>query len=969
VSAGTSVAAGADEARTIVAPPYRPPVAARPVAGDAAAQIAAAPRCAPQCATRCATPPAAVPGYTLLGELGHGGMGMVYLAEQRALKRPVALKMILAGFDGHHATLRRFRTEAQAVARLQHTNIVQIHEVGEVNGRPFLALEYVEGGTLRRRIADAALPEAEAARLVETLARAVAYMHQREIVHRDLNPNNVLLTPDGTPKISDFGLAKVLDLPSGPTRTEALMGTPCYMAPEQATGNTRHIGPLADVYGLGAILYELLTGRPPFTGDTPLGVLEQVRTAEPIAPRRLRHATSRDLETICLKCLHKDPGERYSSAAALADDLHRYQQREPIAARPIPRWQRVWRSVRRRPAVAASVLAGAALAALLATAGMNVRMAEQLAQHRVQEHHQRFLQCRDEAFLHGLLSADDGTCLLALDRTETLQTAAAAAREAFSLSGVSVDSAAPVTATDLPVERRADSIADCYALLVMLAGIRGQQATAGDHGDPRHDEALDILDRAGKLQLPTRAWHLRRAEILERQGHAGAAAAARDRAAHVPPTGALDFFLIGEEQFRRGNWAQAASAFSAVLGEDAGHFWSQFFLAVCRLRERQWDAARAGLTACLARRPDFVWAYLYRSIAHEQGQSLAAAQADLDKAVELYANDHARYVLYNRRGIFYLGQKDCDRAATEFHAALAVNAEQYHAHLNLAHVCLAQRRHNAAAAQVERALRCQPPPRLVAGYHAERARLLLTDQRYEEAVDACNVALGLWPDQPLAHEVMAQALLALGRYELAESSFGTALRLGGTATADLFRARGSVRMKLGKYPDAAEDYSHALALAADADIYQHRGWALFFADAWRLALRDFARAIELDPTAADAYVGRGLARVMLGDYTEAVADAESALSRAPRTPEMMHNVACIFAQSAVRAAADPLAQNQETRAAEYRDRAVDIVRRTMALAQPEERQAFWHDKVLGDAALVPLRDHPEFHRLHEEYGG
>ena len=282
-----------------------------------------------------------VPGYEVVAELGRGGMGVVYLARHCALKRLVALKMILSGASADAMTRTRFRTEAEAVARLTHANIVQIHEIGEHEGRPFLALEYVAGGRLEKKVGAATLTERDAARLVETLARAVQHTHQQGILHRDLKPSNILLTADGTPKITDFGLAKLLDADAGLTKTEALIGTPNYMSPEQAAGDTKKIGVASDVYSLGAIFYELLTRQTPFRGTSLLNTLEQVRTQEPLSPRRLCGSVSRDLETICLKCLEKEPGKRYPSAEALADELHRFLAGEPIQARPIPIWQRV----------------------------------------------------------------------------------------------------------------------------------------------------------------------------------------------------------------------------------------------------------------------------------------------------------------------------------------------------------------------------------------------------------------------------------------------------------------------------------------------------------------------------------------------------------------------------------------------------------------------------------------------------
>jgi WD40 repeat protein/tRNA A-37 threonylcarbamoyl transferase component Bud32 len=294
-----------------------------------------------------------VAGYEVLGVLGRGGMGVVYKAREVKLNRLVALKMVLAGAHAGPEALARFQREAEAVACLQHPLIVRIYAVGEHDGLPYLALEFLEGGSLSQKLDGTPLTPRVAAALVEKLARAIDAAHERGVIHRDLKPANILLTAEGEPKVADFGLAKQLDSATGPqTRTGAVLGTPSYMAPEQAEGRSQALGPATDVYALGAILYEALTGRPPFKAETALETLTQVVMQEVVPPSRLQPKVPRDLETICLKCLEKAPPRRYATAQAVAADLQRYLAGEPIAARPAAPWERAVKWARRRPAIA-----------------------------------------------------------------------------------------------------------------------------------------------------------------------------------------------------------------------------------------------------------------------------------------------------------------------------------------------------------------------------------------------------------------------------------------------------------------------------------------------------------------------------------------------------------------------------------------------------------------------------------------
>jgi WD40 repeat protein/serine/threonine protein kinase len=361
-----------------------------------------------------------VPGYEVLRELGRGGMGVVYLARHRKLDRLVALKMILAAPGARLADLARFEREGQAVARLQDPSIVQIFEVGEHAGQPYYVMEFVAGRSLREHIAGKPQPPAQAAELLEKLARAIHSAHQAGIIHRDLKPGNILLQPVESgepgavesqesraqsqkapaaqgplaldcsglsafrPKIMDFGLAKRLDTDGGPTVTGDILGTPSYMAPEQASG--KPVGPAADIYALGAILYVLLTGHPPFQAENSWDTILQVVQEEPIPPRRLQRTLPRDLETICLKCLQKEPGKRYPTALALAEDLARYRAGMPIQARPPGILGRTVKWARRRPASAALIVVSVAAVLALALGGLVYQANLRTALHKAEEH-------------------------------------------------------------------------------------------------------------------------------------------------------------------------------------------------------------------------------------------------------------------------------------------------------------------------------------------------------------------------------------------------------------------------------------------------------------------------------------------------------------------------------------------------------------------------------------------------------
>jgi tetratricopeptide (TPR) repeat protein/tRNA A-37 threonylcarbamoyl transferase component Bud32 len=481
-------------------------------------------RTAPEGLTAPSSPPPSapalpVPGYEGLEEIGRGGMGVVYKARHLKLNRVVALKMIRAADFAGPETHDRFQREAEAAARLQHPNIVQVFEVGAHDGRPFFSLEFVEGGSLAQKLAGTPLPAAEAARLVQTLARAVHHAHERGVLHRDLKPGNVLLSAAGVPKITDFGLAKRLDVEGSATRTGAVLGTPGYMAPEQAEGAGRRLGPATDVWALGAILYECLTGRPPFGGATVLETLDQVRGHEPVPPARLNPRVPRDLETVCLKCLHKDPARRYGAAAALADDLGRVLEDRPVHARRAGTAERAWRWCRRNPGLAttggiaaAALLLGAAVATAFGLyANAQAERARNNEKKAIEEalHAEQEAQKAKEATLHAETEAENARKLLDV-LVKTFQTPDALGIEGLAFRGAG-DSGPSLTASKIlerGVEQARTEFRDQPLLRARLLDAVGQvHRTWGDYTRAKNllDEALALRRNAGAPPLDVAA--------------------------------------------------------------------------------------------------------------------------------------------------------------------------------------------------------------------------------------------------------------------------------------------------------------------------------------------------------------------------------------------------------------------------------------------------------------------------------
>jgi tetratricopeptide (TPR) repeat protein len=998
-----------------------------------------------------------IPGYVVLSELGRGGMGVVYKAEQVGLKRLVALKMVLAGAHAAPEQLTRFRREAEAIAQLRHPNIVQVYEVGEHEGQPFYVLEFLDGGSLDKKLAGDPQPAVPAARLLETLARAVHAAHQKGIVHRDLKPANILLDiadcqapladsrsavgdrksaieslQSAIPKISDFGLAKQVDDDAVNTISGAILGTPRYMAPEQAFGRVKEVGPPADIHALGVILYELLTGRPPFRGANQLETLEQVRYQEPVPPRRLQPRLPRDVDTICLKCLEKAPHRRYASALDLAEDLRRFQAGEPIRARPAGGLERLAKWVRRRPAIATLVIVFAflILGAVAGTAYLAVSRSRQAAQqlearrtvskqidqarremaegrlddanatlsgaepgigpepewddlraewdalHRqvkslrqlqadrrkAADLYGTFLRLRDQAVFHATLSVGEGVAT-------NLQAARTRAGEALAVFGVVVDPpAGPVLPSALTDAEKREVGEDCYWLLLVLAEVH---VTAGSGQKDAAQEALHLLDRAAELGIESRAYHQRRARYLRLLGDdARAQADHEDQTAQaIRPTTALDYYLLGDEEYKRGRVPEAARNFVNALALQSNHFWARYFLAVCDLRENHPSEARSELINCLSQNRDFIWLHVMLGYANGKLGDFPAAEANFAEALEKKPTPEERYAIFANRGVLYVRAKKWPEAIADLKQAIALRPDRHEAYLSLAQVYQSQgdlpsalERFNpggwwstilvkvvrgylpsaleqfncaikadpaaaayrgraryylerndldAALRDFEQAIRAEPTGSRshdLARDHVGRGVIYNRQKKYTEAEKAFAEAVKVWSGCTAAYLGQAEARVGLKQYDQAVAALDAYLRNHGKPSAQVYRLRGqALAQRREHYPEAIAAYTVAIEKdPKDDGLRVLRGWLYVACDDTRLALDDFQKAIEFNPGNGDAHNGRGLVRARLGQLREAVADAEEAVRLAPRVAQVAYDAVRIYALVADAQEAQPL---------------------------------------------------------------
>jgi serine/threonine-protein kinase len=913
-------------------------------------------------ADRPGPPPAGlpqVPGYEVEAVLGQGGMGVVYKARHLALKRTVALKM-LAGGNALPADRARFKTEAEAVARLQHPNIIQIHEVGEAGGVPFFALEFVEGGSLARRLAGRVLPPRDAAHLVGALAEAMHLAHSRNLVHRDLKPANVLLGGEADtpidqcqPKVTDFGLARQLDVDSGQTQEGVVMGTPSYMAPEQAEGRAHAAGPAADVYALGAVLYECLTGRPPFKGETLLETLQQVRGQEPAAPSALNQQVPRDLDTICLKCLRKPPEQRYSSARELADDLGRFVRGEPVAARPVGVAERLRKWVWRRPAAAGLL---AALVLLVAAGGVGAWLHSQqqaAARARQAQTDQEALRVLEEA--RGLL--DEGWQAADLAKLTKAEAEANRAEGIARSGGASAAAQQEVEALRKAAAGRLARAEKNHAVLEAVLDVSAPRETdAFIHGEAGRIMVLAQPSLDEQYASAFRRWGLDvdgtpEAEVVERLRQepdvvvreliAGLDAWMMERRSRGRPEAAWRRLFRVAEQLDRserhrqlrmllvGGSPPRAESVAGLLG--MGSPWAALWELA---RGEQWRQLQAMRREFRPASEPVVTVVLFAQACAAVGDTAGAEQV-LRKAATVRPDQvvllDALGKLLERQGPGRLGQAiEYYRAArgqrpslgislTEalLDAGRAAEAEEVlqelapqHRDSHVFQVCLGiaaydQTKYGEAEAAFRKAIDVEPAR---AAAHYDLGNALLARQAYGEAGEALRKAIDLKPDFARAYCSLGRALVGQGKLAEADAPLRKAIALK-PDMVEAYSNLGIALVRRQKYSDAEAALRKAIDIKPDHPlVYSNLGHALVNQGKHGEAEAAYRKAIDLTPGVPLAHYNLGVALLGWQRYGEAEAAFRRAIDLKPDDAEAQNNLSYALAMQTKYAEAEAAAR-------------------------------------------------------------
>jgi tetratricopeptide (TPR) repeat protein len=623
-------------------------------------------------------------------------------------------------------------------------------------------------------------------------------------------------------------------------------------------------------------------------------------------------------------------------------------------------------------------------------------------QSRGRERLDRFHRLRNDALFQATLFAGS-------DLATALNETRAAALEALALFGATPEAtAAPaVNSPYYTGAQKADIVSGCYELLMVLAEAvaRALPGEPASEARRRAVEALRVLDRAAGLGVTTQAYHRCRAHLLAKAGRTEEAEKEIHRASALRPASALDYFLLGQEQYRQGAWKQAVPAFENVLQRQPDHFWASYYLALCWLRSQRPDQAAARLTACLVQRPDFPWLYLLRASAWSELGHLDRADADFEAALHAPLTTAARYGLLINRGVLRIRQGCLDNALADLRQATALQPGHYQGYVNLAQAYLKGQRTDEAVQQLDEAVRREPRLAslyrtrarvhllrqdeaaaledldqairldadaglpVVADDHLERGRLLLGRKDYRGALAAGDAVLRGRPRNARAARLRAEALLALDRLPEALDALDDCVKYG-PPEAGAFRARATLRARLGQYAAAQNDYARALEIEPDAGTYAARGWCYLVADAAQLALPDFEQALRLDPNLGDAYAGRGSSRVLLRQYRPALSDAGEALSHGPASPRHYYNIARIYVQAGDALDREAWRDHRASAGTQgaWHDRALRVLTRALELQPHPDAARFWKDVIQTDKVLNPLRRSLRFAALAERYG-
>lgn len=867
-----------------------------------------------------------VPGYQILAELGRGGMGIVYKARQLGLNRLVALKMILAGDYATDDALSRLLTEAETIARVQHPNIVQVFATGNYEGRPFVELELVEGGSLESRLDGTPWPHRAAARLVEQLARGVSAAHRLGIVHRDLKPANILMTDDGVPKISDFGLAKSLEKNVGLTQEESILGSPNYMSPEQAEGHANQVGPAADVYGLGASLYELLTGRPPFMAPSVLATLELVKNADPVPPRRLQPGLPRDLETICLKCLEKLPSRRYESADDMADDLAAYLKHEPIRARPTLPWERVLKWIRRRPSTAALLFVICLAAA--GTVGSVMLYQSEVARQRSSVRHR----------IGGLHGQVKDLTLLGREaiRRQEWEVARTHLSSALALiqaepklvpARASVQSLLGLTMRRIAAEKdRATKRAQFQDFLRLYdeavfyqseytgldpeASLRASRASArqalaqfalddenetGPEIDPAHfdkDEQASIISKCYELTVILAEAVAQPLNNEDKSQQAREALKVLDGILRFRQPSAAYHLRRAEYLQTLGDQkgADAERRMSDRVSDPSRSSVDEFLAGERAYLNHDYNHAINAFRRILINQPEHFWAQYLLAVCQLKTHRAAEAQASLIACQSQRPNFVWTYLL---KGFAEGEMSEFDLAEADFQRASDLGLGEQGRYVMLVNrgVMRIRRGRNQAAADDLRAAIALKPDQFQAYINLAQALENLNES--DAAIDTLNRAIARAPEQAVLSRARSRAHRLRGENKEALEDLDHAIALSAPddpMLADDHLERGLILQQSGRLQEALAACDRAVALKPDRpDVHRLRGIVLVALKRFEEAIRSFDTCIARGTPSPALYEARGLALFWSGSYDRSIADYTMALNQGKGTASLYAN--------------------------------------------------------------------------------